>query len=136
MPVPHYWHEFFRYLAPFQHFAYVGFGGIAILLRRYWQKIRENRATGWPSTDGVIQAATVRTAGHGSWVDVQYRYYALQEYRYGKYRHHFRKKADAENFAESIRGRTVQVRYREDDPNVSVIMERDFELAGALQPTL
>ncbi len=132
MSTPFSWHDFFRYLAPFQHFAYIGFGAIAIFLRRYWQRIRENRAAGWPSADGVIQAATVRTQ-NGSWVEVQYRYYALQEYRYGKYRRHFRKKADAEAFAECIRGRSLQVRYREDDPGVSVIMERDLELAGVLQ---
>jgi hypothetical protein len=131
MPAPHYWHDFWRYIAPFQHFFYLFFGAIAILLRRYWQKIREARAAGWPSADGVVQAATVRRQ-NGNSVEVQYRYYALQEYRYGKYRRHFRKQADAENFAAAIRGRAVQVRYREDHPNVSVLMERDLELAGAL----
>ena len=81
----------------------------------------------------MVQAKTVRTQ-NGSWVEVQYRYYALQEYRYGKYRRHFRKKAQAEEFAEAIRGRSLQVRYREDNPNVSVIMERELELAAILQP--
>jgi hypothetical protein len=92
MLAPHIWHEFFRYIAPFQHFFYFAFGGVAIALRRYWQTIRENRAAGWPSADGVVQATTVGTQ-NGSWVEAQYRYYALQEYRYGKYRRHFRKKA-------------------------------------------
>jgi hypothetical protein len=41
MPVPHIWHEFFRYIAPFQHLFYFAFGGVAIALRRYWQTIRE-----------------------------------------------------------------------------------------------
>src|SRR5271154_2538862 len=133
MPVPHIWHEFFRYIAPFQHLFYFAFGGVAIALRRYWQKIRENRAAGWPSANGVVQTTTVRTQ-NCSWVEVQYRFYAVQEYRYGKYRRHFRKKAQAEEFAEAIRGRSLQVRYREDNPNVSVIMERELELAGILQP--
>jgi len=132
MAAPHLWHELWRFVGPFQHFFYIAFGAIAIAVRRYWQKIRENRAAGWPSADGVIQAATVHTQ-NGSWVEVQYRYYALQEYRYGKYRRHFRKKSDAEAFAEIIRGRSLQVRYSKDDPAVSVIMERDLELAGALQ---
>jgi hypothetical protein len=81
----------------------------------------------------VVQATTVGTQ-NGSWVEAQYRYYALQEYRYGKYRRHFRKKAQAEEFADAIRGLSLQVRYREDNPNVSVVMERDLELAGILQP--
>lgn len=132
MPIPHTWHELWRFIGPFQHFFYIAFGAIAVAFRRYWQKIRENRAAGWPSADGTIQAATVRTQ-NGTWVEVQYRYYAMQEYRYGKYRRHFRKKADAEAFAETIRGRSLQVRYREDNPAVSVIMERDLELAGVLQ---
>jgi Protein of unknown function (DUF3592) len=132
MPIPHTWHELWRYLVPFQHFFYIGAGAIAIAFRRYWQKIRENRAAGWPSADGVIQSATVRTH-NGSWVEVTYRYYALQEYRYGKYRRHFRQKAQAEQFADTIRGRSLQVRYREDNPDVSAIMERDLELAGVLQ---
>jgi hypothetical protein len=132
MPTPHTWHELWRLVGPFQHFFYIAFGAIAIVFRRYWQKVRENRAAGWPSADGVIQSATVRTH-NGSWVEVQYRYYALQENRYGNYRRHFRKKADAEAFADTIRGRSLQVRYREDEPGVSVIMERDLELAGVLQ---
>ena len=92
MPTTHTWHELWRFASPFQHFFYVAFGAVAIFLRRYWQRIRENRAAGWPSANGEVQAAGVRTA-NGNWVEVQYRYYALQEYRYGKYRHHFRKKA-------------------------------------------
>jgi hypothetical protein len=40
----------------------------------------------------VVQATTVGTQ-NGSWVEAQYRYYALQEYRYSKYRRHFWKKA-------------------------------------------
>lgn len=135
MPIPHTGHELWRFVGPFQHLFYLAFGAVAIFLRRYWQRVRENRAAGWPSANGEIQAATVRTA-NGSWVEVQYRYYALQEYRYGKYRRHFRKKADAENFAAAIRGRSVQVRYREDNPDVSVVMERDLELTGALQQSI
>jgi hypothetical protein len=69
----------------------------------------------------------------GYWVEVSYRYYAMQEYRYGKYERHFRKKASAEAFAETMRGRSLQVRYREDSPDASVLMERDLEMAGALQ---
>jgi Protein of unknown function (DUF3592) len=127
------WHHFWRYLTHFQHFFFIFIGGGTIALRRWWQKIRENRAAGWPSADGVIQSATVRSQ-NGYWVEINYRYYALQEYRYGKYRRHFRRKAPAEDFAAVVRGRSLQVRYREDNPSVSVLKERDLELIGALQP--
>ena len=133
MPISHHWSQLWRYLGPFQHFIYLAAGGGAIAFSRYWQKIRENRAAGWPSADGVVQSATVKPH-NGYWVEVSYRYYALQEYRYGKYSRHFRKKAAAEEFAAAIRGRSLQIRYREDNPSVSVLMERDLELTGTLQP--
>lgn len=66
-------------------------------------------------------------------VHLSYRYYVAQEYRYGKYAHHFRKKQEAEEFASTMRGRSLPVRYREDNPDVSVLIERDLELAGILQ---
>ena len=77
MPIHHSWHEFWRYLAPFQHFFYIVAGLVVIASRRCWQKILETRAAGWPSADGVVQAAMVRTH-NGSWVEVEYRYYAMQ----------------------------------------------------------
>ena len=129
------WRDLGHYLwRIFDHFEYVGtflLGGAAVAVRRYWQKLRETRAAGWPSAEATIQSATVQ-AHEGYDVQVTYRYYALQEYRYGKYSRHFRKKEAAEQFAEGIRGRSLQIRYREDNPEVSVLMERDLELTGAL----
>jgi hypothetical protein len=125
------WHYVWRI---FDHFEYVGtflLGGVAVAARRYWQKLRETRAAGWPSAEATIQSATVK-AHEGYEVQLTYRYYARQEYRYGKYSHQFRKKEAAEQFAEAIRGRSLQIRYREDNPDVSVLMERDLELTGAL----
>jgi hypothetical protein len=132
MLLSHPWTEFWHVLAPFQHFLFLALGAGTVAFSRYWQKIRENRAAGWPSADGTVQSATVKQH-NGAWVEVTYRYYALQEYHYGKYRRHFRKKDAAEEFAAAIRGRSLQVRYREDNPDVSVLIERDLKLAGALQ---
>jgi hypothetical protein len=121
------WHllNHFHYLVPLL------FGGTAAIVTRYRQKLREGRAGGWPSTDAVIQSARVMQR-NGYTVEVSYRYWAQQEYRYGKYLRRLPKKDAAERFAESVRGRTVQVRYRQDKPGDSVLMERDLELAGAL----
>ncbi len=104
-------------------------------MRRIWQGVRESRAVSWPSADAVVHAATVKQP-KGELVEVSYRYYALAEYRYGKYQRHFRKKADAEAFAASVRGLSLPVRYRADHPNESVMVERDLQMAGLVAGSL
>ncbi len=121
--------QFLEYLLP------VVVGALAPRVRRFWQRVREARAVSWPSADAVVQSATVRPP-KGELVEVSYRYYALAEYRYGKYQRHFRKKADAEAFAESVRGLSLPVRYRADNPNESVMVERDLQMAGLVAGSL
>lgn len=108
-------------------------GAAAVAIRKYLQRLRESGAAMWPSADGQVQTATVKKSQYGSWVEVSYRYYARQEYRYGKYRRHFSRKAAAEAFAEAIRGRSIQVRFREDNPAESVVLEQDLQMIGVLQ---
>jgi hypothetical protein len=131
MPAHHGWNDFWHFFNPLEHFFFLSIGALAILFHRYWQKLREDRAAGWPSASGVVQSATVK-ARNGYWVEISYCYYAMLQYRYGKCVRHFRKKDAAEEFAAALRGYGLQVRYREDDPDVSVVMQRDLELAGAL----
>ena len=128
-----FFHHLLHWIGSFHPLVLALFGGASAAVHRWRQRLRENRAVSWPSAEGVIQAVTV-TARHGYWAEVSYRYYALQEYRYGKYKRHFRKKAAAEKFADSLRGRTVPIRFRDSDPTVSVVMERDLQLHGILQP--
>ena len=85
------WHHLWHQLQPFEYVLSLGLGGAAVAFRRYWQKVKEGRATGWPSADAVIQTATLRRH-EGYEVELSYRYYVGQEYRYGKYRRHFREK--------------------------------------------
>jgi hypothetical protein len=126
------WHHLWRIVARFDYLATFAMGGLVVTVRRYWQKLREDRAASWPSADAVIQSVIVLPHdGHD--VQISYRYYAMQEYRYGKYSRHFRSKTPAEQFADAIRGRSLQIRYDETNPEVSVLMERDLELVGALQ---
>ena len=108
-------------------------GAIIVGVRKYLQRVRENHAAMWPRADGQVQTATVKRSQYGSWVEVAYRYYARQEHRYGKYRRHFARKAAAQAFADAIRGRSIQVRYREDNPNESVVLEQDLQMTGVLQ---
>lgn len=106
----------------------LGGGGVAV--HKYLQRSREGRAAMWPVAEAVVQATTVRKR-HGYWnVDVSYRYHAQQEYRYGKYRRYFRLNETAESFAAVIRSSRIHVRYREEMPSVSVLVERDLQEIG------
>lgn len=128
------WLRHFGALTAFlQHFFPIVIGAVALAVNKYIQRIRENRAAMWPSADGVVQTATVKKTQYGVWVEVAYRYYALQEYRYGKYRRHFARKPAAEAFAEAIRGRSIQVRFRDDKPSESIVLDQDLQMIGVLQ---
>ena len=126
-------HHFGLLAGAFQHFGVLIFGALALAIRKYVQRVRESRAAMWPSADGMVQTATVKKEQFGSWVEISYRYYAQQEYRYAKYRRHFARKAAAEAFAAAIRGRSIQVRFREDKPGESVVLEQDLQMTGVLQ---
>ncbi len=129
--------ELLRHLAPlagtFHYFIALIVGAVVVAFRKYMQRVRENQAAMWPSADGQVQTATVKKSQYGSWVELSYRYYARQQYRYGKYRRHFARKAAAQTFADAIRGRSIQVRYRDDNPNESVVLEQDLQMTGVLQ---
>ena len=129
--------DLWRHLAPFAgafHPLIALAAGAAVVLVRNWtQRLRERRAAMWPSATAEIQSAEVKKAQHTCWVIVSYRYYAVQEYRYGRYRRQFRNKAAAQAFAGAIRGRSVQVRFRSEKPQESVLLERDLQMTGVLQ---
>lgn len=127
------WHHLAPLVGAFHYFIAFIVGGAAVAIRKYIQRVRENKAAMWPSADGQVQTATVKKQQQGSWVEISYRYYARQEYRFGKYRRHFARKAAAEAFADAIRGRNIQVRYRDDNPNESVVLEQDLQMTGVLQ---
>jgi hypothetical protein len=129
--------DLLHHLAPlagaFHSLFAVAAGALVVFFRKWWQRVRENRAAMWPSAPGEVQSAKVKKTQHGCFVDVGYRYYARSEYRFGKYRRHFRKKAAAQAFADAIRGRSIQVRYQEDKPGESVLLEQDLQMTGMLQ---
>jgi uncharacterized protein DUF3592 len=132
-PMKDLWHHLAPLAGSFHYFFAFIIGAAAVAVRKYAQRIRENRAAMWPSADGQVQTATVKKQQQGCWVEVAYRYYAQQEYRYGTYRRHFARKTAAEAFAEAIRGRNVQVRYRDDKPSESILLEQDLQMTGVLQ---
>jgi hypothetical protein len=127
------WHHLAPFAGTFHYLIAAVVGAFVVAVRKYVQRVRENRAAMWPSADGQVQTAAVKKSQYGTWVEVSYRYYAQQQYRYGKYRRHFARKAAAEAFATAIRGHSVQVRYRDDNPSESVLLEQDLQMTGLLQ---
>jgi hypothetical protein len=120
-----------RYLGQFHLLTGLVGGGLVVAAKKWWQRKRQEQAAMWPSADAEVQAAFVKEE-HGYWAIAEYRYYALQEYRYGKFRKHFVRKPAAEKFVSQIKGLHLQVRYREDNPDFSVLLENDLQMAGML----
>ena len=127
------WHHLAPFAAAFHSLIAVAAGAAVVLVRNWWQRLREGRAAMWPSATGEVQSVDLKKAQPGYWAIVSYRYYAQQEYRYGKYRRHFRNKAAAQAFADALRGRTLQVRFRSEKPQESVLLEQDLQMTGVLQ---
>lgn len=124
----HWW----RLLAPFSHnLGYIIAAGTAAGARLL-QKMRQSRAAAWPSADGEVQHAKVEKK-HGYTAVIEYRYYARSEYHDGKYTRHFRNRKHADQFADALQGRHIQVRYQEDKPAVSIVLDDDLRMTGALQ---
>ncbi len=102
------WHRVFWALHPLQAAVTFLLGTLGVAVRTWAQRRKEDRALTWPIADAVIQAVRVRPKD-GYWVKVEYRFFARDEYRYGKFRRHFRKKTKAEAFAAAVRNLSVRV---------------------------
>ena len=104
-------------------------------LRRFYQKWRQKRAMeGWPATDATIQSGNTHKEGFRSnWAEVTYTYY-VGEYRAGKYVRRFRKADEAADFVREVKDKRVHVHYNADDPDKSVILDRDIEMIAMLAP--
>jgi len=113
-------------------------GAIAAFgLRKLFQKFRQKRAiAGWPATEATIQSAKVHQEGvRRYWAEITYSYY-VGEYRAGTYLRRFRKEDDADEFVRQLRDKRIQVRYKDSDPDSSVILDRDIEMVALLTPQL
>jgi hypothetical protein len=124
----HWW----RLLAPITHNLTFVYAAAGALTARIWQKLRQRRAAAWPSADGTVEWTKIESK-HGHTVVVEYRYYARSQYHEGKYLRHFRSKTSAQQFADALYGRHIQVRFQEDNPAISVILEDDLRMTGILQ---
>jgi hypothetical protein len=111
-------------------------GAIAAFgVRRLYQKWRQKKAMeGWPATDATIQSGITHKEGFRShWAEVTYTYY-VGEYRAGKYVRRLRRAEEAADFVRQVKDKRVHVHYNPDDPDKSVILDRDVEMIVMLTP--
>ena len=101
-----------------------------------WQKSRkEAAAQGWPSVEGVIVGTQVvpipkTTRFHAT---LQYTYF-VEEYRTGKYIHEFSKEEQADDFVRQMKDKRIHIRYKQSNPDKSVLEQRVVEQQILLAP--
>ena len=112
-------------------------GAIAALgVRKLYQKWRQNQAmAGWPATDATILSGQVHKEGWRVWVELSYSYF-VGEYRSGTYVHKLRSEEQAEDFIRQVKDKRVHVHYNADNPERSVILDRDLEMIALLTPQM
>jgi hypothetical protein len=119
-------------------FKYV-FGLIAAwggLYLRRWQKRRsEQNAQGWPSIEGRISSGKVVAIPKTSRFLATLEYiFFLQEYYTGKYTHEFSKEDDANDFVSTMKDKRVQIRYKQSNPDKSILEQSVVEQHILLAP--
>ena len=114
---------------------YFIFGWAAIYFRR-WRKTRiENIAQGWPSVEGVIISGTAAPIPKTTQTHVVLQYtYFVGEYRTGKYTHDFAREEEADDFVRQMKDKRVQIRYKESNPDKSVLEQSVVEQHVLLAP--
>jgi hypothetical protein len=100
--------------------------------RRKFQQSMQKTAVGWPSAEATIQWAKVERIPQSPRFVLNLTYtYFVGEFRAGDFAQEFRKEGEADAFANGMRGRRLQVRYKESDPDISIIDRRNIEEAFA-----
>jgi hypothetical protein len=134
------WHDLWRYFHLWFYLlkwplAFVaGWAGIHI---RRWRKARaEDAAQGWPSVEGRIASGDFKEIPKTKrWLAVlNYTYFVGGEYRTGKYVHEFMSVDEAGDFVRAMKDKHVQIRYKESNPNKSVLEQRTIEQYILLTP--
>ena len=105
----------------------------------YWQRWRKRRretiAQSWPSVEGIIISGKVTpipktTRFHAT---LQYTFF-VEEYRTGKYVHEFTREIDADDFVRQMKDKRVQIRYKDSNPDKSVLEQSVIEQHILLAP--
>jgi hypothetical protein len=107
-----------KYVLPFT-------GAWAVIAWRRFRRTQKNdSARGWPSVEGVIVDGQVKPIPKTRLflATITYSYF-VEEYRAGKYLREFSKEADADEFVRGLKDRRLQIRYKPDKPDTSILDE-------------
>ena len=101
-----------------------------------WRKQRaEDSASGWPSANGRIISGDFKEIPKTSrWLATLNYTYFVGEYRSGKYVHEFVDANEAGDFIRAMKDKNVPIRYKESDPDKSVLEQRAVEQYILLAP--
>jgi uncharacterized protein DUF3592 len=90
-----------------------------------WIKFRG--ADSWPATQGTIESLDVKEvrtrSAHYFALDAAYSYSVNGEYYSGRFTKNFETESEASDYAESLRGRPVSLRYRAEDAGTSCLQD-------------
>jgi hypothetical protein len=106
-----------------------------LYFRRWLKNRREETAQGWPSIEGRITGGKVVAIPKTSrfLATVSYIFF-LEEYHTGKYTHEFSKESDADDFVRNMRDQRVHIRYKQSNPDKSVLEQSVVEQHILLAP--
>jgi Protein of unknown function (DUF3592) len=133
------WHDlshFGRVWIPLLKWPLSFLAGWSAIFIRKWQKTRdENAAQGWPSIEGRIIGSVASRVEKTTrfMVTLEYSFF-LEEYHYGKYIHDFSSESDANEFARTMKDKRVQIRYKQSNPEKSVLEQSTIEQHIMLAP--
>jgi len=107
----------------------------AVYIRRGLKRRREAIAQSWPSVEGIVLSGVVTAIPKTSHFHATLQYtYFLDEYRVGKYVHEFSNEPDADDFVRQLKDKRVQIRYKQSNPNKSVLEQSVIEQHVMLAP--
>ena len=108
----------------------------ALFIRRWLKRHRERVAQSWPLVEGVILNGAVTRIRRTSHFHATLNYtYFVGEYRTGKYIHEFAKEADADVFVRIMKDKRVHIRYKQSNPNKTVLEQSVVEQHAMLAPS-
>jgi Protein of unknown function (DUF3592) len=98
---------------------------ICISLKRFPLWFRSARSAGWPSAWGTVETASVSTFSEQSLGELAYSFAVAGERYAGHFSRQFADQQDAFDYVQPLKGRSILVRYRPDNPNVSAVRLSD-----------
>jgi hypothetical protein len=125
--------HFWIYLLKYPLAFVAGWAGIHY---QRWRKQRaETAAEGWPSANGRIVSGDFKEVPKTKrWLATLTYTYFVGEYRTGKYIHEFMSADEAGDFVRAMKDKNVQIRYKESNPDKSVLEQRVIEQYILLAP--